>query len=178
MILSLIAFSCLLGGVFMLIMLSWTDLKTRLLPNEMVLGFATLGIVFHITTISRFLFPVEILLGGVIGFTILYLVRAAANYIYQQDALGLGDVKLIGAAGIWLGPDMVMMALSLGAMAALLHGVGYALWQGKKTGTIPPFATLQIPAGPGFAAGIIATGLYKFHSFNLFSSPDYIPGLY
>jgi len=169
--LSWIALLCLLGALALLLLLAIIDLKTRLLPNEMVLGFATLGIVFHLTTMAAFLSPLDIILGGIIGFSTLYLIRAVANHIYRRDALGLGDVKLIGAAGIWLGPEMVMMAMSVGAMAALLHGVGYAFWHARRTGSPVHFSTLQIPAGPGFAFGIIATSIYAFHRFSIFQAP-------
>ncbi len=161
-----IALACLIGAIALLLSLSIVDLKTRLLPNEMVLGFATLGLIFHLTTTASFAAPLEIIAGGVIGFGALYLVRAAANHIYQADALGLGDVKLIGAGGLWLGPDAIMLAMSVGAMAGLLHGAGYALYRQKKTGQPTDWSRLQIPAGPGFAAGLVIVGIYKFWTFN------------
>jgi leader peptidase (prepilin peptidase)/N-methyltransferase len=157
-----------LGAIALLIALSIIDLRHRLLPNEMVAGFATLGFVFHLTTLARFVPIAEIFIGGIIGFGTLYLVRAAANYLYKTDALGLGDVKLMGAGGIWLGPDMIMLALSIGAIAGLVHGMGHAFYVAGKTGTKPEFARLQIPAGPGFAAGIIIVGIVKFWHFSPF----------
>ena len=165
--LSWIALSCLVGAVILLGMLSAIDIKTRLLPNEMVAGFATLGAVFHLTTLAQFVPIQDILLGGAIGFLALYLIRVAANRVYGQDALGLGDVKLIGAGGFWLGPDAIMLAMAAGAMAALLHGVGYALKEAKKTKKRPDFVNLKIPAGPGFAVGLIIGGIVKFWSFRV-----------
>lgn len=163
-----IAFTCLCGAVILLIALSIADLKTRLLPNEMVLGFATLGFVFHLTTMTEFITIQGIFLGGFIGFFTLYMVRAIANYIYKQDALGLGDVKLMGAAGIWLGSDLIMLALSAGAFAGMTHGTFEAFKIAKKTKTKLDFSRLQIPAGPGFAVGMVLVGIYKFWSFNPF----------
>lgn len=160
-----IALACLLGALLLLAALAVVDMRTRLLPNEMVLGFATLGLVFHLTTIAAFMTPVEIALGAVMGFGVLYVIRAVANAYYKTDTLGLGDVKLMGAAGLWLGPDMVMMALMIGSLASLIHGLGYALWAGRRQGHPVPFATLQLPAGPGFAIGIAATALWLYHGF-------------
>lgn len=153
---------CLAGGAGLLLALSKTDMETRLLPNRMVAAFAALGLAFHLATAAAFLAPLDIVFGGLAGFGALYLVRAAANRVYGTDALGLGDVKLIGAAGLWLGPEGVMLALALGAAAGAMHGVFYALRDARKTGTRPNFAALQIPAGPGFAAGIAATAAYEF----------------
>lgn len=163
-----IAFFCLGGAVIILVALAIVDLKTRLLPNEMVLGFATLGFIFHLTTLSRFLAIHEIFLGAVIGFASLYVVRLIANRIYKTDALGLGDVKLIAAGGVWLGPDAIMLGMAAGAMGGVLHGTYEALKIARRTNTKPDFSYLQIPAGPGFAAGLILTGIYKFWGFSPF----------
>lgn len=163
-----IAIFCLCGAVILLAALSEVDLRERLLPNEMVLGFATLGIVFHLTTMARFIAPADVLIGGIAGFGMLYLIRAAANYWYKADALGLGDVKLMGAGGLWLGPDGIMLAMTLGATAGLIHGLIHALRIARRTGTRPDFSHLQIPAGPGFAIGLILAGIYQFRHFDFF----------
>ncbi len=168
LMLSWIAFTCLVGGVAVLATLSVVDLKTRLLPNELVLGFATLGIVFHLTTLAQYVSVPHIILGGIIGFSTLYLLRAAANHLYKADALGLGDVKLIGAAGIWLGPETVMLAMAAGACASLIHGLIHAAGIAKKTESHFNLSQLQIPAGPGFAIGIVLIGIWKFREFNPF----------
>ena len=165
--LSWIALFCLTGAATLLFVLAVIDLKTRLLPNELVLGFATLGFIFHLTTLAQFISIQNIFLGSVTGFAALYLVRAVANKVYNEDALGLGDVKLIGAAGVWVGPDNVMLAMAVGAMAALVHGFFYAMYVSIKTKQKPDFARLQIPAGPGFAIGIIVAGLIAFKDFRL-----------
>ena len=165
--LSWIALGCLVGAVILLGMLSAIDIKKRLLPNEMVTGFATLGMVFHLTTLANFVSVPEILLGGSGGFIVMYIIRAVASKIYGQDALGLGDVKLIGAGGVWLGPDTVMLAIAVGALAALVHGVFFALIESTKTRKKPDFVNLQIPAGPGFAVGLILCGILEFWSFRV-----------
>ena len=160
-----IAFICLIAAVLLLIVLSIIDLRVRLLPNKLVLPFALLAIFFHITTSWQFLDVTGMLLGALVGFGTLYLIRAAANYVYKQDTLGLGDVKLMGAAGLWLGPEMVMMALSVGAFAGLAHGIAVGLHTAYKNKTKPAFSRLQIPAGPGFAIGIVLVGAYMFQTF-------------
>lgn len=157
-----IAFFCLIGACGLLVVLSAIDLKIRLLPNELVAGFATLGVVFHLTSLTRFVPLPSIVIGGLAGFLALYLIRMIANKLYDADTLGLGDVKLMGAAGLWLGIDGVLLAMAAGASAALLHGLIYGLWLSKKTGLKPDFSRLQIPAGPGFAIGIIAVGVWQF----------------
>ena len=165
--LSWIALFCLLGAIFLLAVLSLIDLRTRLLPNELVLGFATLGIVFHLTTLSQFLSPQQIAIGAIVGFSIPYAIRAAANKIYGQDALGLGDVKLIAASGLWLGAQGAMLALTLGALAAVLHGLGFAIYDSVKNKNKLDLGSLQVPAGPGLAIGIVISGVVLFKNFSI-----------
>lgn len=162
-----VALACLLGALAVLFALSAIDLRTRLLPNELVAGFATLGLVFHLTTLGRFLPPEQIAIGGLSGFALLYMTRMIANRLYGADALGLGDVKLMGAAGLWLGLNGIMLALTAGALAGMMHGMGVALHQSIRDKTKFDLSRLQIPAGPGFAIGIVATGIFQFRHFSV-----------
>lgn len=163
--LEVISLLCLGGGVFLLTLLSIIDLKTFLLPNIYVAPFALLGLLFHITTDFYYLNFQTVLIGGAVGFATLYLIRAAGNKYYGQDSLGLGDVKLLGAGGLWLGYEGVLFAMTLGAMAGLIHGILYAVITKIKTKQPFNLRRLIIPAGPGFALGIVlvAGWMYKDH---------------
>ena len=67
--------------------------------------------------------------------------------------------------GIWLGIEGVLFALSLGAFAGLIHGLGYAVYISWKDKTPVNLHRLAIPAGPGFAVGIIAVGSWMYKDF-------------
>ncbi len=83
---------------------------------------------------------------------------------YGPNALGLGDVKLMAAAGLWLGPVAISTALVAGALAGIMHGLFVGLQRQIKTGVRTDFTRLLIPAGPGFIAGImIAAGFHFKH---------------
>jgi Flp pilus assembly protein protease CpaA len=73
-------------------------------------------------------------------------------------------VKLMAAAGIWLGPYYILLALTAGGIAGLVHGVGGAFAQKIKTGTMPSLNKLSLPAGPGFAVGIVIAGIMQFYT--------------
>ncbi len=163
----IISILCLLGGAALLYCLSKIDLREGLLPNELVAGFMSLGVIFNLSTFFSYTSLAQMGMGALLGGGILWIIRAAAYKYYQDDALGLGDVKLLGAAGIWLGPDHILFALILGAMAGLTHGIGMAAYTRIKTGKTINIATLSIPAGPGFAIGIILVAAYKFRDLPL-----------
>jgi len=160
--LEIITVLCLVSTLIVLTLLSLIDLKEKILPNELVLGFMTLGIVFHISTVFSILSFQDMAFGALIGFGALYFIRTLANMAYNQDTLGLGDVKLLGAAGIWLGPYHILIAMALGALMGVFHGLAVAFYIRKKTGNFPNLNMLSLPAGPGFAMGIVVTGVLKF----------------
>lgn len=155
---------CLLFGFILLIILSVIDLRTYLLPNIYVFPFALLGIIFHIFTQFDYLSPLEIAIGGLAGYGLLWLIRYGGNKYYGQDSLGLGDVKLLGAAGFWLGLQGVLFAMTLGAFAGLLHGIGVAIHRKLTTGQPFSITRIMIPAGPGFALGITLTAGWLYYS--------------
>ncbi len=152
-------------GLVVLIILSVIDLRTWLLPNKFVATFALLGVAFH-ALLQFELMPVhQMIFGALVGGGILYVIRMGGNAYYKQDTLGLGDVKLLAAAGIWLGVEGVVIALTAGAFAGLLHGIGVALVQAAREKRKVSLSRLMIPAGPGFCVGIIATWLWMFYGY-------------
>ena len=160
----IIALLALFSALATLCILSVIDLREGLLPNEYVMALAIQGAIFHLATAYAFLGIQDMALGALIGGGFLYLTRAVANWFYKDDTLGLGDVKLMGAAGIWLGPYYILLALTAGGVAGLLHGIGAALAEKIKSGTMPKFNKLSLPAGPGFAVGIVIAAILQFHT--------------
>jgi len=146
----------------LLIALSIIDLRVRLLPNKYVFPFALLGVVFHVASEFDIISPADMIAGALIGYGTLWVIRFFANRHYGRDSLGLGDVKLMGAAGLWLGLEGILFALTLGAFAGVLHGVGYAVWEAVRTHSRPSLKQLMIPAGPGFIIGIVAVAIWRF----------------
>ncbi len=142
------------GAFALLILLCAIDMKHRLLPNKYVFPFAGLGVLFHLGTGFHYLSVQDMALGALVGGGMLFGIRAVANYFYKQDTLGLGDVKLMAAAGIWLGPYYILPALTIGALAGLAHGLLAGLWQATIMKQPVELKTFSLPAGPGFVIGI------------------------
>lgn len=148
-------FLCFAFAALCLTRLIIIDLKERILPNFYVLGFLLSGLIFHISYEFQILSATEIALGALTGGGVLLIIRTIANYYYGFDALGLGDVKLMAAGGIWLGPYLSLIALSAGAFAGLIHGLVDAFIAYRKSGQWPDMMNLSVPAGPGFIIGIL-----------------------
>ncbi|HNQ92620.1 MAG TPA: A24 family peptidase [Alphaproteobacteria bacterium] len=151
-----------IAGIVTLITLSVIDFRTWILPDWLNATLAALGIAFHLSTGFIFFTPAELIYGALIGSGILYIVRFFGNRHYKQETLGLGDVKLLAAGGLWLGMEGVIMAMTVGAFAGLIHGVIVAVVRAIRDKTRPNLHRLMIPAGPGFCFGILIACLWQY----------------
>lgn len=89
------------------------DVREHRIPDKLVLAGAAIGVAFSaLDTYKGFL---NRLLGGVTAGLVLILI-----YYITKGALGLGDVKLFGCAGIYLGFEGTVSALLI---AAVLSGL-------------------------------------------------------
>jgi len=159
----LLPFFLLLTALALLIALSIIDLKHLILPDELNLALGLCGIAFHILSAYRFADMTDMIAGAMIGGGLLYVIRYFSNRHYGRDTLGLGDVKLLGAAGLWLGIEGTLEAITIGAFMGLIHGIVYALYISQKNKTAFTISQLSIPAGPGFAVGIVIAGYFLFN---------------
>ncbi len=159
--LDILSILCLPAALTLIAVLIVIDLQVRLLPNILVLGLAMAGFAFHVSTLFYYGGVQDLALGGFIGAGTLYLIRLVGNFFYKTETLGLGDIKLMAAGGLWLGPYYILIALIAGAVAGLVHGgvlIGQNWLSTKKMG---PISTFSLPAGPGFAFGLLIAALAK-----------------
>ena len=80
------------------------------------------------------------------------LMGLAAAMLYRvlrgRDGLGLGDVKLMAAAGVWLPLLQSFHAITLASVVALVIVIAAAVWRGKALALSQslPFAVFLGPA--------------------------------
>jgi leader peptidase (prepilin peptidase) / N-methyltransferase len=129
-----------LALVAVLVPVSLIDLDTRRIPNKITGPAAILAVV-----IGLILKPAGVpdqLLAGVCGFAFLFVFALA-----YPRGLGMGDVKLAGVLGLYLGSS-VAVALFAGVITGAVVGLGVmaklGVAKGRKT---------AIPFGPFLATG-------------------------
>jgi prepilin peptidase CpaA len=119
--------SAVLGGVVFvgsLVVASFTDVRSRRIPNKLVVVLGLLGVVYSVLLLPPAEGVSRALVSCAIGF-------ALWIPFYVLRMLGAGDVKLFAAASCWLAPSQVFGAALLSALAGgVLSVVGLVLAHG------------------------------------------------
>lgn len=118
----LLAITCALGWT--LLVLATVDVLAFRLPDILTLPLIVAGLAVAEWT------PDHDLVGHIVAATIaillFYAVAASYRRVRHEDGLGLGDVKLAGAAGAWLGWQALPATILLASLIGLVW-VGVAV---------------------------------------------------
>ena len=142
--------------------LAWRDLLEYILPNEMNAALAISCMALHIAGRWQWISPVDAVIGALVGGGFLLTVGLLADRFYKKDSLGMGDVKLMAAAGLGLGFPNIMLAMSIGAFVGVLHGGLIAYLRKLKGEKDVVFSEINVPAGLGLAVGIAIVMLHQY----------------
>ena len=135
-----------LAFIWTLLLLSEIDNRMFLLPDILTVPLLIAGYAFAVFA-GAWAGPAESSLGAAAG----YLLPVAASVFFvwkHKDVFGGGDIKLLAAAGAWLGLENILYVVIL---ASLLFGV-YSLLRRQRCGAF----------GPSIAAAAIMIAFYNF----------------
>ena len=133
--------------VFALVALTFIDLDTFLLPDDIVLPLLWLGLLFNLNT--GFTDIKSAVIGAAAGYMILWIVFWLFKLIRGKEAMGYGDFKLLSAIGAWFGWQLLPAVILLSAVVGSIIGIYLMLFKGKNK-------NYAIPFGPYLALGGIA----------------------
>ena len=142
--------SCALGWT--LLALAWIDWKHFRLPDVLTLPLLIVGL-----AVTAWLSP-ENVSAHAAAAALGYLALCGLRWTYQKlrgcEGLGMGDAKLLAAAGAWVGvgilPEVVLGAALFGLLLAGAAGLrGQAVTR-----------TTAVPFGPGLCASLWVAWLY------------------
>jgi len=143
-----------------MIVLVFTDLRERILPDVVnFTGFA-LGVIFSLFVKPTdgsalwianhiFQFPppqlvlslVDALLGAALGSGLLWLVSEAYFKLRGREGMGLGDVKMMLMAGAFLGAKRTLLTIMAGSILGSVIGIAVILARRKDADYELPFGT-------------------------------------
>ena len=134
-----------------LVLGTFVDFEHMIIPDRVTLGGIAAGLILSILvpalhgkeTILASL--IASLIGLVVGWGSLWLVAVIGKAIFKKDAMGFGDVKLMGAIGAFFGWEAVLFVIMVSSFVGAF--VGIALIMAKKKdlqGRIPfgPYISL------------------------------------
>jgi leader peptidase (prepilin peptidase)/N-methyltransferase len=84
------------------------------------------------------------------AFLFLWGIGALASKVFRKDAMGFGDVKLLGAVGAFFGPVAALFTLVVSAMAGSVAGIAMMARGRAKLGGFT-----AVPYGPFIAMGVL-----------------------
>ncbi|KAF0836370.1 type 4 prepilin peptidase 1 [Methylovorus glucosotrophus] len=133
--------------VFALIALTFIDLDTQLLPDDITLPLLWLGLLVNLN--GGFTDLYSAVTGAAAGYLILWSIYWLFKLITGKEGMGYGDFKLLAAIGAWFGWQMLPAVILLSSLAGSVIGIGLILFarHGRST---------PIPFGPYLALGGIA----------------------
>ena len=134
--------------VWAMVALTFIDLDTQLLPNDITLPLLWLGLAFNLGT--TFAELPDAVIGATAGYLALWSVFWLFKLATGKEGMGYGDFKLLAAIGAWLGWQMLPLTILLSSLVGAV--VGILLIVVARHGRNVP-----IPFGPYLAAaGLIA----------------------
>ncbi|MBW4707420.1 A24 family peptidase [Roseobacter sp. YSTF-M11] len=110
--------------IWLLALLGWVslyDLRYLRIPNAANALLAVSGIVTAMITTAEV--PLAHVWGALLGFGVFAALGAYYHRRTGDDGLGLGDAKLLGAAGAWLGWAALPGVVALSALSALAYAL-------------------------------------------------------
>jgi len=137
--------------VCILIALFGIDLEHQILPNSITLPGIVAGVLLSLIAPPGWK---DSLLGVLLGGGVLYAIAGAYYLWRREEGLGMGDVKMLGMIGAFLGWKAVLVTLVLSSFSGAVIGVALIAAQRGGLRLALPFGTfLSIGALVAMLAG-------------------------
>ena len=134
-----------LGFIWLMISMSFIDLKHQLLPDSLTLGLLWLGLLAN----TRDLFaPLNVAVLSTMGaYLSLWLLIKLFYLCTGKTGMGHGDFKLFAALGAWFGWTQLPFILMFSSLSGLIGGLIYIKVTGQPRETPIPFGPFLCLAG-------------------------------
>lgn len=120
-----------------------TDLEHYIILDEVQIAIIVFGLLFHYAAEDGF---IHAFIGAFAGLAIGLTLKYGFLYLRKKDGLGLGDVKLLFGAGLWLASAAAFVPFLF--FAGLIGVVFGTLWRFISKSEVFPF-------GPALAAALL-----------------------
>ncbi len=134
------------------------DFKMQIIPNRLNLTMFEIGLVIaFLYGMSNVAITIDMLLGMLAGGGVFLIITLLGSLLFGKEALGFGDVKLMGALGLYFGWSSILAISVMSFLIGAVLGIILIITRIKKTSEYIPF-------GPFI---VIATFISIFVPFNI-----------
>lgn len=166
----------------LMLVLAVTDVRVRLLPDVVNLAGAIIGLIlsFFIAPVDgtalwlakkMFDFPppqpaiafADALIGGAVGAGLLWIVGEGYFRLRGREGMGLGDVKMMGMVGIFLGLKRTLLTVLLGSLLGSVIGIVIILASRKGR-------DYELPFGAFLAGGALLVVYFGTPAINWYQT--------
>ena len=145
-----ISVHALAGALFCTILLGIgiTDARHYLIPDEFTWGGLGLGLALSL--VGGWQGFLQAVIGAAVGFGLLYAVGVAGRWLFKEEAMGGGDIKMMAMVGSFVGWKGVLLTIFAGALLGTLIFVPLSL---RKKRLVPFGVFLAVGAAVAFVWG-------------------------
>ena len=137
--------------IIFFVIIYFIDLKHFIIPNELTFPLMGIGFIKSFDpNLNQYLFPnyFNSLIGGVVGYFIIWTIIFGYKKLKNKEGMGLGDAKLLSAIGFWFGWISIPFILFFSSFIALMFAIPDLI---KKSKTM----SSKIPFGPYLVLGCV-----------------------
>lgn len=116
------------------------DYRLKIIPNRLNLTIFEVGLVYtFLEGIININIAIDMLLGMVAGAGIFLLITLVGGLIAGKEAMGFGDVKLMGGLGLFFGWRTIIIISLIAFLLGAIVGITLMLRKKKKSDEYIPF---------------------------------------
>jgi leader peptidase (prepilin peptidase)/N-methyltransferase len=119
-----VSYATLFGAIFtwVLISLTFIDIDTQYLPDQLTLPMLWLGVLLALD--GMYVDITASVIGAVAGYMVLWTVYQVFKLLTKKEGMGFGDFKLLAMIGAWCGwqvlPAVILISSVIGSIAGIL----------------------------------------------------------
>ena len=123
------------------------DYRLQIIPNRLNLTIFEIGIIFtFLYGLSDIAISINMFLGMLAGGGIFLLITLVGGLVYGKEAMGFGDVKLMGALGLFFGLSNIIIITLVSFLIGAVLSIGLLATKMKKTDEYIPFGPFIVIA--------------------------------
>ena len=130
------------------------DQKIRIIPDQFIAGLLFVSLLWMVNDFTYlhdsgdawYRYILMRVLGGIVGGVILFGIGWIGSRIFKEEAMGMGDVKLVFACGVLVGMSGIMWVLALSFLFAFFPALVHLLRIRRVRRKQIPFAPFIVVA--------------------------------